>query len=249
VTLTAAWGIYHQVPDPMFFDADFGGEPLLPPARATHAVVGAQLGGGERFTARIEVYDKQYRDLAQLTRDYAVVGGGAGRAHGADVWLKARAPLHIDARLAYGFVRSRRTDPHTGVLASAPFDVTHSLTTMLTRQWARGVQTSAAYRHATGRPFTPVAAATFDDTRRLWVPTYGAPMSERLPSFHRLDVSASWLRRLSPSLQIVAYWSMSNVLDRANVHAYRYSSDYTRRFPVRSIFERSHYVGASVTKT
>ncbi|MFN2564237.1 MAG: TonB-dependent receptor domain-containing protein, partial [Gemmatimonadaceae bacterium] len=150
VTLTAAWGIYHQVPDPMFFDADFGGEPLLPPARATHAVVGAQLGGGERFTARIEVYDKQYRDLAQLTRDYAVVGGGAGRAHGADVWLKARAPLRIDARLAYGFVRSRRTDPHTGVLASAPFDVTHSLTTMLTRQWARGVQTSAAYRHATG---------------------------------------------------------------------------------------------------
>jgi vitamin B12 transporter len=250
VTLTSAWGIYHQVPDPIFFDAAFGGDPSLPPSRATHAVVGAELGGGgERFTARVEAYDKRYADLVQLTRDYAVVGEGTGRARGADVWLKARGPFHIDARLAYGFVRSRRTDPHTSVVASAPFDVTHSLTAMLTRQWARGWQTSAAYRHATGRPFTPVVSATFDEARRLWVPTYGIAMSERLPPFHRLDLSASWFRRISPSLQVVAYWSMSNVLDRANVHAYRYSSDYTQRLPVRSIFERSHYFGMSVMKT
>jgi TonB-dependent receptor-like protein/carboxypeptidase-like protein len=249
VTLTGAWGIYHQVADPMFFDPSFGGHPSLPPTRATHAVIGAQLGGGERFTARVEAYDKEYRDLAQLTRDYEIVSGGTGRARGADVWLKARAPFRVDARLAYGFVRSRRSDPHTGLVASAPFDVTHSLTTMLTRQWGHGWQTSAAYRHATGHPFTPVASATFDDTRQLWVPTYGTPMSERLPPFHRLDLSASWFRRVSPSLQVVAYWSMSNVLDRTNVHAYRYAPDYTARFPVRSIFERSHYFGASVTKT
>jgi vitamin B12 transporter len=249
VTLTGAWGIYHQVADPMFFDPGFGGDPSLPPTRATHSVIGAQLGGGDGFTGRIEAYDKDYHDLAQLTRDYEVVSGGRGRARGADVWLKARAPFRIDARLAYGFVRSRRTDPHTGIVASAPFDVTHSMTTMLTRQWGRGWQTSAAYRHATGRPFTPVASASFDDTRQLWVPTYAAPMSDRLPPFHRLDVSASWFRRVSPSLQVVAYWSMSNVLDRPNVHAYRYSPDYTARLPVRSIFERSHYFGASVTRT
>jgi hypothetical protein len=215
---------------------------------ATHAVIGVQLGGGEAFTARVEAYDKQYRDLVQLTRDYAVVSGETGRARGADVWLKAHGPFRVDARLAYGFVRSHRTDPHTGVMASAAFDVTHSVTAMLGRQWGRGWQTSAAYRHATGRPFTPVASATFDDTRQLWVPTYGAPMSERLPAFHRLDLSASYFRRVSRSLQVVAYWSMSNVLDRSNVHAYRYSPDYAARFPVRSIFERSHYFGASVTR-
>jgi vitamin B12 transporter len=249
VTLTGAWGIYHQVPDPMFFDTGFGGDAGLPPARATQAVIGAQLGGDDAFTARVEAYDKQYRDLVQLTRDYEVVSGGTGRARGADVWVKARAPFRVDARLAYGFVRSRRTDPHTHTIASAPFDVTHSLTTMLTRQWGRGWQTSAAYRHATGRPFTPVVSATFDDTRQLWAPAYGAAMSERLPPFHRLDLSASWFRRVSSSVQVVAYWSMSNVLDRANVHGYRYSSDYTNRLPVRSIFERSHYFGASVTRT
>ena len=249
VTLTGAWGIYHQVPDPIFFDSGFGGDPSLPPTHATHSVIGAQLGGGDAFTARVEAYDKRYRDLAQLTRDYDVVSGGTGRARGADVWLKARAPFRLDARLAYGFVRSRRTDPHTGTIASAPFDVTHSVTSMLARQWGRGWQTAAAYRHATGRPFTPVADATFDDTHQLWVPTYGAAMSERLPPFHRLDLSASWFRRISPSTQVVAYWSMSNVLDRKNVHAYRYSSDYTARFPVRSIFERSHYFGVSVMKS
>ena len=74
-------------------------------------------------------------------------------------------------------------------------------------------------------------------------------MSERLPAFRHIDQPASWLRRGDPSLQLVTYWSMSNVFDRENVYAYRYANDYGRRFPVRSVFERSHYFGASLTRT
>src|SRR3712207_7296308 len=44
------------------------------------------------------------------------------------LFRSARASHGVETRLAYGFVRSRRTDPHTGVTARAPADVTHSLT-------------------------------------------------------------------------------------------------------------------------
>jgi vitamin B12 transporter len=243
-TITGAWGIYHQVPDPMFLAPDFG-DPSLPPMRATQSVVGVQVER-DRVTARVELFAKRYRDLALLTRDDDVVGGGNGRSRGADLWLKARTALGVDARLAYSLVSARRTDASSGILTRAPFDVTHSLTALAERRWL-GIISSVAYRYATGRPFTPVVSATFDPSRSMWAPTYGTPMSERLPDFHRLDFSIGHLRRFGESLQAVFFYSLSNALDRENVHAYRYSADYSQRIPVRSLFNRSHYFGATVT--
>jgi hypothetical protein len=245
-TLTAAWGIYHQIPDPMLFDREFG-DPSLPPMRATQFVIGGQVDRGGR-AARIELYAKRYRDLALLTRDHDVVAGGTGTSRGADLWLKGPLFAGIDGRLAWSVVSARRTDPVSGTVARAPFDITNSITALLERRWLRSIMSSVAYRHATGRPFTPVIGATHDAARDVWIPTYGPAMSDRLPAYHRLDVSASWFRQFNRSLQVVVFWSAANVLDRENVHAYRYTSDYTRRIPSRSIFSRSHYFGASITR-
>jgi len=244
-TLTAAWGIYHQIPDPMMFDREFG-DPTLSPMRATQLVVGAQ-GGGERHSARVELYSKRYRDLALLTPDHDVVKGGTGTSRGVDLWLKGPLLAGIDGRVAYSLISARRTDPVSGVVARAPFDVTHSITATAERKWGP-IVSALAYRHATGRPFTPVVGATYDAARSVWIPAYGPAMSDRLPVYHRIDVSASYFRRITPSLQGVLYWSISNLLDRENVHAYRYSPDYTARIPSRSIFNRAHYFGASITR-
>jgi hypothetical protein len=72
-------------------------------------------------------------------------------------------------------------------------------------------------------------------------------MSERYPALHRVDVSASHVRRVTPTLQAVGFVSLTNVLDRVNVQAYRYSRDYTVRTPSRSTFNRSLYFGASLS--
>ncbi len=245
-TLTAAWGIYHQVPDPMLFDREFG-DPTLAPMRATQAVIGGQVDGATH-SLRVELYQKRYRELALLTRDHDVFAGGAGTSRGADVWMKGPLFAAIDARVAYSLVSARRTDPLSGSIARAPFDVTHSVTATAERQWPGSIRSAVAYRHATGRPFTPVVGATRDLLDGAWTPIYGPAMSERLPAYHRIDASASWFRRFGPSLQGVVFWSISNVLDRENIHAYRYSADYTRRIPSRSIFNRAHYFGASITR-
>ena len=245
-TLTAAWGIYHQIPDPMLFDREFG-DPTLVPMRATQLVVGGQIDG-ERRSARIELYAKRYRDLALLTRDHDVVAGGMGTSRGVDLWLKGPLFAGVDGRLAYSFVSARRTDPLSGVVARAPFDVSNSMTATVERRWFGAIMSAVAYRHATGRPFTAVVGATHDAARDVWIPTYGPPMSERLPAYHRVDIAASWFRQFSPSLQGVVFWSVSNVLDRRNIHEYRYSPDYAVRIPGRSIFNRAHYFGAAITR-
>ena len=243
-TMTAAWGNYHQVPDPMLLDAEFG-DASLPPMRATQSILGVHLER-DRLTARVELYEKHYHDLALLTRDNEVVGGGTGRSRGADLWLKWTAPLGVNARVAYSLVDAQRTDASSGIVTRAPFEVTHSVTALLERRWPAFITTSAAYRYATGRPFTPVVSATFDPQRSGWTPTYGPPMSERLPAFRRLDLSGSILRRFGP-VQSVVFYTLSNALDRENVHTYRYSPDYSQRMPVRSLFNRAHYFGFSLT--
>jgi hypothetical protein len=121
------------------------------------------------------------------------------------------------------------------------------MTAVAERTMFGGLRASVAYRFATGRPFTPVSGATYDSQQQVYVPSYGAAMSERLPDFRRLDFSTSYYRQLSPSLQSVVFVSLMNVLDRNNAQRYRYNTDYSQRFLVSSLFERSIYFGATIT--
>jgi hypothetical protein len=246
VTLTAAWGLYHQVPDPLYFDDSLTAGRTLSSMRATQRILGAQVGG-EQQMLRVEAYDKRYEDLAQRTRDYDVTGGGSGHARGVDVFAKGRAPLGMTGRVSYSFVSSRRTDPDAGVVTRAPFDITHTVTAVAERSMFGGLRASLAYRFATGRPFTPVVGATYDSVQRVYVPSYGEPMVDRLPAFQRLDFSTSYFRQLTPGLQSVVFVSLMNMLDRTNAQRYRYNADYSRRYIVSSLFERSVYFGATIT--
>ena len=97
-----------------------------------------------------------------------------------DIFAKGRVPLGITGRVSYSYVSSRRTDPNSGIVTRAPFDVTHSMTAVADRSLFGGLRASIAYRYATGRPFTPVAGATYDSQQQVYVPNYGAPLSERL---------------------------------------------------------------------
>lgn len=245
-TLTAAAGEYHQVPDPLYLSEGIG-RPGTGPETARQLVVGGQVGEtGD--VARVELYDKRYHDLVGLTRDSrTVVAGGTGDARGADMFLKRQLWRFFAARLSYSYVDSRRTDPDTRVQARAPFDVTNSLALIGDQLLPKGWSFSAAWRYATGKPFTPVTSATFDAVRQIWQPTFAAPNSDRMPALMRFDIALSRVTRLSPHSQLVYFFSLENVFDRDNLYQYTYTPDYSRRIPVRSLFNRSVYFGGSLT--
>ncbi|HEV7596107.1 MAG TPA: TonB-dependent receptor [Gemmatimonadaceae bacterium] len=244
-TITSAWGVYHQVPDPLYFDAALG-HPGLEPMAARQAVIGAQLGDDANI-ARLELYDKRYRDLAQLSLDRVVVGDGRGNSRGADLFLKGAIPGVIGGRVSYSFVHAQRTDPASGFLSRAPFDVTQSITVVGEKNFGTGWNASGAFRYATGKPYTPVTGASFDQTRQVWVASYAAPFSQRLTPLQRVDLSLSRFTQLSPQSYLVVFASVNNLFDRVNVYEYRYNSDYTQRIPVRSLFNRSYYIGGSIS--
>ena len=244
LTLTAAWGVFHQVPDPLLF-APALGDPTLPPMSARHLIGGATWDDGARLI-RVEAYRKRYDALAARTRNGVTRGGGTGVATGVDFFVKeAFTLLDLDGRMAYSFIRSERTDPDSGELAPSPFDVTHTLNVVLNRGFGGWLETGVAYRAATGAPFTPVLAATLDPERDLWEPVHGAPLSERLPAYTRLDLSATVLRSLWADNLTVFFVSIMNSLDRPNVRDYRYSADYSERIPLKTPFPRTIYFGVT----
>jgi vitamin B12 transporter len=244
-TLTAAAGEYHQVSDPLYFASGIG-SPGLSPMASRQYVLGWQLGESKQI-ARVELYDKRYRDLVGLTHDKVVVGGGTGEARGADVFLKHSIGPYLSARVTYSYVDSKRTDPSAGTMAPAAFDITNSVAVIADQQLPKGWSVSGAFRHATGKPYTPIIGAAFDAADSVWNPRYGAPNSERLPAAQRLDLAMSRVTRLGPRTILVYFVSVDNVLDRVNLYQYAYNADYTQRIPVRSLFKRSLYFGASLT--
>lgn len=107
------------------------------------------------------------------------------------------------------------------MIADAPFDIPNTLTLTVERSLPHGWQLRGAYRYASGKPFTPVSGATLDTTldtaQRRWLPTYGAPMSEHLPRFSRLDLSVSDYRPILQNWKVVLHADINNVLGRNNV--------------------------------
>ena len=247
-TITAAAGGYHEVLDPLYYAYGLG-KPGIGPERGRQFVVGMQAGE-DRAIARVELYDKQYADLSSFTADNrTLVDGGTGDAHGADVFLKRQLWPFFSTRVTYSWVTSTRTDPATGKMARAPFDITNSITLIGDQDLPKGWSVSGAFRYATGKPYTPVVGAMLDSSQGAWQPIYGAANSLRLPAAQRVDLSISRVTHPGASTVLVYFAEVENLFDRDNLYEYTYNADYTRRIPVRSLFNRSLYVGASLTHT
>jgi hypothetical protein len=244
VAVTGAWGVYHQVPDAMLYDTALG-IPGLAPMRARQAVAGVQLGDGP-LSLRVEAYDKRYADLAQLTRDNGCgrrrgpgarrrrlrqVGGRRRRRDADDVQLRPRrAHRPGDGRGRAGALR-RHARGHDGGRAA------------LRRRRARRGRVALGHRaarHRRGRRHARHRERGVDAG-------VGRSVRRTAPAFRRLDVSASRAMPLGARRMLVSYVSLVNVLDRRNVQQWRYSADYATRRPVRSIFNRSVYFGATLT--
>lgn len=209
VFLTGSWGIYHQVPAPLAYEPEVG-DPSLPSMRSLNSVVGIVVEG-DRGLLRIEAYHKRQQQLAQEDRNYRVVGGGRGFARGLDVFVRRRGPFGLQGHATYSFLDADRTDPNSGRMATSPFEIRHAFSLMLERAFGARFGLASTYRHASGRPYTAVVDAAFDERERVWRPVYGPPMTERLPAYSRFDLTGQFLHSFGGDDLSVFFVSVTNL--------------------------------------
>jgi hypothetical protein len=225
--LTASWGIYHQFPEPSYYDP-YVGNPQLSSMQAAHYIVGYAYQQ-ENKIFRLEGYYKNYDNLLLKDERLNYVNQGHGYATGIDAFAK-NSYGQLSGWISYSWLQARRKWMDSPTLTSPYFDITHNLTLVLNANLPNNFSAGISFRYATGKPYTPAP---------------GQYHQARVPAYMKLDFSLSYLYSFFEKNMTVFYFAISNLDGRINIFDYRYSPDYQRRDAVDSAFGRSVYFGVS----
>ena len=249
VVVTAAGGLYHQLPAPEDLSAVFG-NPGLGSASAWHLAAGAEVRILEALSAEATGFYKWLDGLASRNAaatppvGQALVQQGSGRVFGAQFFLRFRPWRGLFGFVGYTVSRSERQDHPGGPVRLFDGDQTHLLTAVASyafRGWSFGTR----LRYATGLLRTPVVGSYYDPKDDRFDPLFGAQNSIRLDDFFQLDVrvdrSFVWTRAA-----LDLYLEIQNVTYRQNAEELAYSEDWTRRGAIHGLPTLA-VLGAKVT--
>nr|WP_321412372.1 TonB-dependent receptor [uncultured Allomuricauda sp.] len=191
-----------------------------------------------------------YIDGANLIANDAieqVILNGEARAYGLELLLRKNEG-RVTGWLAYTLSKSEqrtpgRSDLETGINMgewyNTPYDKTHDLSFYgsfeLNEKWSF----NANFIYQTGQPTNyPIGQFEFED---VTVPYYGLRNEERLPDYHRLDISAVLTPKRNKQRKVQSEWvfSIYNAYNRKNAASinFRENEDTGRNEAVRtSIF-------------
>lgn len=242
VVLRAAAGSFHQAPAMTELDPAVG-NPDLKTLRSRHALLALEAKeeqGSVTWQARLEVYRKTYDRLILETAPRRYEGTGRGEAQGVDLLLKARRG-RARGWLGYGYLFTQRREGRQLELGPVPTSVPHNLNLVGVWTPKDGWDLSASYRLASGASFTPILGGTPDGSGS-WFPVEGPRFSDRLPTYHRMDVRLTHLFSTG-KLRWVTFLEVMNLLDRRNPGSYSYSPDFSTRQAEPSYFAKRLLVG------
>jgi len=161
-----------------------------------------------------------YKDHAQLIMNRYLEGElrtGDGRSYGLELMARRRQG-RLTGWLSYTLSRAERSIKgiNGGQYFPAPYDQPHSVTAVASYKLGPRWTVSANFVYATGRPTTlPEETFRYDG---YIVPVYGRRSSDRLPDYHRFDLSASLYPKEKPGRKNQSYWTFSlyNAYSRYN---------------------------------
>ena len=215
------WRTRYQLPD--------ASRPSGVPRRARHWTAGVQRDG--ELSLRAEAYHKEYDGYVRSGEGPPVVDG---RSAGLDVLLRWAGTDLVSGWLTYSFLDGE-IELEDGTRLPSEYDVTHNVTAVSKISIGDAWELGLTGRYATGRPITPILGPAPGGPAEPRSPLYGAPHSDRLPNYARLDGRLTRLVSYRGGV-LVTYVEGLNLLDRPNVMAYTYDAAYRVRRPIRSFF-------------
>ena len=191
--------------------------------RSTQALIGQRwdIGGGWRVQT-----EAWYKDFKQAT----LIGTRAareitGEAYGLDILIAKPVSERLYGWMAFSLSEGTFTDEATQLTVDNRFAPPISATVAASYAFDGGWKIGAKYRAQSGDAFTPLVSVAVDPATGAPTPTFGAPFSERLRAYHRLDVRLEKQARYGFG-DVLYYVDILNITDRENVA--------NREFPLRN---------------
>lgn len=207
--------------------------PYVKPQRSDQYAVGVYYLNDGDYSLEVETYYKKvanridYIDGANLVANDAieqVILNGRARAYGLEILLKKNTGS-FKGWLAYTLSKSEQQTPgrnaqeigiNNGAWYNTPYDKPHDLSLYLSYEYNPRWQFNTNFVYQTGLPTNyPVGQFEFQG---IVVPYYGLRNQQRLPDYHRLDLSASYTPKMKAKAKHKSQWvfSIYNVYNRAN---------------------------------
>jgi len=202
----------------------------VPPEKADHFVIGIEGNLLANLSLSIQTYYKYFGSLVNYNRekisrfdpDYVAAKGNAA---GLEMMLRYAAPWW-DFYGAYSLSSASITSQ--GLTYPPRYDRTHTLNLLATIRAIRGLSVSLRWEYGSGFPYSQTLAfynklslnqfflSPFELERGSPYAVLGPKNAARLPSYHRLDISANYSFPIS-SLMGSAGLSLINVYNRHNI--------------------------------
>ena len=235
--LQFAYGIYNQTPIPAQLSSSVG-NPALKSSQASHYILELKRQISQDTEIKMAAYYKNLADLVTADEEATYLNQGVGYAQGTEIFLRHRRGDRFFGWVSYAYALSKRRDRPDEPYRLYSFDQTHVATLAasynLTPTWEIG----AKWQYRTGNPYTPVEDATirFDprNGEPIYVPIYAETNSDRLPSYHRLDLRVSKTYQFG-RWKLGAFLELLNAYNRKNLLDYSYSENYTEREDVNQL--------------
>jgi len=181
------------------------------------------------FETSVELYYRHLKNLTEYKNGAKLMMNphietellnATGKNYGIEFLVKKNQG-NIDGWISYTYSRSyRKTNGlfteeiiNDNKIYPSSFDKPHDLSLMLTYHYNRRLRMSANFTYSTGRAVTLPEAIYY--TENSWKVSYRDRNSERLPDYHRLDLSIS----LDESLRIKKKWKGSWTFSVLNIYA------------------------------
>lgn len=233
LAVKAAYGQYHQAPDPEDLSPVFG-NPNLGFADAQHYLAGANYRLMDKLSAEATVFLSRSDDLAARSTSPSPQTGQAllntreGRAYGGQILVRRELAQGFFGWITYSLIRSERKDADGLPWRLFDYDQTHVATAVASYELPLGFEVGARLRYATGFPRTPVIGAYYNSRRDLYEPAFGAQNSIRIPAFAQADLRVA--KRFTWNWgKLELYADVQNITNRANREDIVYNFDYTQK--------------------
>jgi TonB family protein len=228
----AAFGIYHQAPQPEDLSAVFG-TPALGLSSAQHYLAGGAFQLTPSLSIEMTGFLSESQDLVARSPAespflaQALEQTGIGRAYGAQFLLRQQQVGRFFGWVSYSILRSERKDEPNLGWRLFDYDQSHVFTALGSMDLGAGFEVGLRFRFATGYPRTPVLGAYYDARTNTYEPIFGEHNSSRIPSFASLDARVAKHFKVGRTAGEV-YLDVQNVTNHSNPEEIVYSTNYTQ---------------------
>ncbi|MEX2115914.1 MAG: TonB-dependent receptor [Bacteroidota bacterium] len=238
------------------FDAWIGLPKGLKPEFADHYIAALDGSIGDGLSLGFQVYRKQYKNLVLYNREKIVRTdpdflSGGGKSSGFESTIRFSLEP-VDLSCAYTFSRTEVSSQ--GLNYPPRYDIRHVINVLAQFRVSASFDITALWGFKSGAPFTqtvgyysrlllsnPALDPFHDDPGSLYA-ILGLKNAARLPSYHRLDISARYRFALH-SLSAELGGSLVNVYNRKNIFYFERKTG--RRYNMLPFFP-SMYVSVSI---